>query len=265
MFLSTQNIDLIKKHESKFISFKYVDLHGNLKQFDTSSHNNINNLIYIEDLELNLRPILGKAFIDPFRAITTTTIFCENINVKQNFRKKLLEKLELSKTQNIKNDLSLEISFWLRDKVSNNSDDDLLCCADPIDKYANLRSDIIQTLDDINLKTTLHYHGKTTAHSVIGILGSNFIDLIDNYYVSKFIIQNIAENYGKIAQFHYQKHDNLCLSMPNMGNFDENLKQLSKFCYHLPSHKSISQNKNKLLLAIKNNTNLYQAINQLIT
>lgn len=263
MFLSTQNIDLIKKHESKFISFKYVDLNGTLKQIDISSKNIINNIIYIEDLELNLKPILGKIFIDPFRAITTTTIFCENINAKQNFRKNLLQKLELSKNQNMEHDLSLEISFWLQDEMTRSKGDNLLCCADPVDIYANLRSDIIQTLENINLKTTLHYHGKTNNHCVIGISGDNLPDLIDNYYVSKFIIQNIAENYGKIAEFHCQKHNNLCLSLVNIENLAKNLEPLSKFCHHLPSLKSIAKNKSKLLLAIKNNTNLYQALKEL--
>ena len=197
MLLSKTEIQIAKQNSSHFVSFKYIEANGTLKQIDTSFNSLEGDRSFVCNNEINLKTIDGKNFIDPFRSLPTTSFFCENIASKYNSRKVAVTLVSQS-SEEFKPTLSAEISFWIAETYSQS---DYQFIADPIDKYANLRSNIMSTLESINIKTTIHFHGPTSGESIIGIRGNDVVDLSDNVIITKFIIANIAESYGFTVQF----------------------------------------------------------------
>jgi hypothetical protein len=192
--ISKKDIEKIKKLQSKFVSFKYIDLCGHLLQVDTSIQSDF------YDFSVNLNIINDKSFSDPFRSVTTTSIFCTNPENTE--LRKVIHESTKKLMEQITSPFYLDISFLI-----NNPDNieeykkSFLYCSDPLDKYSNLRSDIIDFLEKINIKCTSHYHGHMSEECVIGITGNSVVDLADNFIISKFIIENIAESYGKRISF----------------------------------------------------------------
>jgi len=265
MRISEADIQLVKRNRSQFVSLKYLDDEGVIKQIDASLDSIEEGNAYINSSKLDLVPIEGKGFVDPFRSFPTTSFFCENIADKNNPRTLATKLYQGSKTKpqilleaewqfppviqrstkcdvgiqnpkgseahpegqrssknNIKLDpyvglrpplddgwefLAAEFSFWIPEENFNNS----RFTADPDDIHSNLRSDIVATLEKINIKTTAHFHGTTAAESVIGIRGNDPIDLEDNLLISKFIIQNIVSSYGLSVKFSCPPTPNLTL------------------------------------------------------
>ena len=197
MQLSKTEIEIAKQNNSRFVSLKYIGNDGALKQIDTSFNNLKEEKLLVCDNAINLKPIDGKVFIDPFRSLPTTSFFCENIASKYNPRKVAVTLLSKS-NEEFKPSLTAEISFWIEETDYHT---DYPFIADPIDKYANLRSDIISTLEHINIKTAAHFHGSTSGESIISIRGDDIVDLSDNVIITKFIIANIADSYGFTVQF----------------------------------------------------------------
>lgn len=198
MQLSESEIKLVKENKSQFVSLKYIGDEGGLKQVDASFNNINDGKLFVCSNEINLKPIDNKNFIDPFRSFPTTSFFCENIASKYNSRC-LATKLLSKPQENFIGSLSAEISFWILEDETQAKG--TLLSADPIDKYANLRSDIVSTLESINIGTTIHFHGSTCDESVIGIRGRDVVDLADNIIITKFIIANIADSYGFNIKF----------------------------------------------------------------
>ncbi len=208
MQLSERDVELIKQNTSQFVSLKYLDIDGVLKQIDASFSSVKEGSFFICDDNLNLKAISNKNFIDPFRSFPTTSFFCENIISKVNPRI-LATKLLKALNRSIKSKLSIELSFWME----NEDDIGLTYVADPIDKHANFRSDVVSILEKIGIRTTFNFHGKTSAESVIGILGDNIIDLADNLILTKYIIANIADSYNLKAQFTFNSNANISLGI----------------------------------------------------
>lgn len=202
MKFASKHIELFKKHESQFVSLKYPSLRGQLKQIDLFIHNANNDRCRIYDNHISLAPLANKVFLDPFRSLRTTSILCDNIQSEGSVRTYIKELMDNENHDcHLKQcSLTLEIAFCLQcnDKDrANNEDRSCLYESDPKDIYANLRSDIVSILESINIKTTYHYHGKQESQCVIGITGGSIIDLADNYLIAKYIIQNVAVNYGQ--------------------------------------------------------------------
>ncbi len=217
--LSESELKIIEDNKSEFVSFKYIDENGNLKQIDSFARNlnrinepnihksgiipskpkiNLPNLnSFICNNEIKLKPINDKIFTDPFRSFPTTTIFCENIASEYNSRD-LANNIITKEKHKFELNLSAEISFWTS---KDPAQEETIFGSDIIDKYANLRSDIISTLESININTTIHYCGTCPEESIIGIKAKNIIDLADNILITKFIIANIADSYGLKARF----------------------------------------------------------------
>ena len=239
MQLSERDIELIRQNKSQFVSLKYLDIDGVLKQIDASFTSLEERSLNICDDNINLKPIYNKGFIDPFRSFPTTSFFCENIASKMNSRM-LATKLLKALNESIKSKLSIELSFWIANEV----DTGLTYVADPIDKHANFRSDVVSILEKIGVRTTSNFHGKTSAESVIGIWGDNIIDLADNLIVTKYIIANIADSYNLKAQFTFNSNANISLVI--IRNMDEqndiflsmqrNIEQLSLISSRFNNH-----------------------------
>ena len=196
MKLSKDDIEIAKQNKSQFVSLKYLGDDGKLKQIDISINNIDEALSLVDNNEINLKTIKNKSFIDPFRSFPTTSFLCENIASKHNMRQLLIE---LSPTTSIANkSLAAEISFFVEgEDLSNN----YKFAADQVDPNANLRSDIINTLENINIKTGIYFHGSNGGESVITIKGEDIIDLSDNILIAKFIIANVTDSYGLKAKF----------------------------------------------------------------
>jgi len=207
MKLSEDDINLVQKHKSKFASFKYLGDDGFLKQIDVPAKA-IKNSIFFAATNINLHPIKSKAFIDPFRSELTTSFYCENHASTTNQRN-VAEKIHDSANYPLFNEYFAQISFWVVDETC--EDNGLHCIADPIDQYANLRADIISTLENIGIESTYHHHGKTNNESVIGIKGKTVIDLADNIIIAKFIIANVSASYSTHISFSVNDNINLNL------------------------------------------------------
>ena len=210
MKLSEDNIELIHKHKSKFVSFKYLGDDGFLKQIDVSTSSLVGTNILFTVNNLNLHPIKSKAFIDPFRSLLTTSFYCENHSSTVNPRK-AAEKIYNSATYPSFNEYFVQISFWIVDEFSEEKSSNLAYIADPIDQQSNLRADIIATLESIGIETTYHYHGRKNNESVIGIKGKTVIDLADNIVITKFVIANVAASYSRTINFTFNDTINLSL------------------------------------------------------
>lgn len=208
MKLSEDDKSLVQKHKTKFVSFKYLGNDGFLKQIDFSART-IENGNFFATSDLNLHPIKSKAFIDPFRSELTTSFYCENHDASTNNPRAVAGKIHNSANYPIFNEYFAQISFWVLDEAS--EDNGFSRIADPIDQHANLRADIISTLESIGIEPTYHHHGKRNNESVIGVKGKNVIDLADNIVISKFVIANVSASYGICISFSFNENINLNL------------------------------------------------------
>jgi hypothetical protein len=209
MYLTNENLTFVRKNESSFVSLKYLDLQGNLNQIDSSSRNILadsNNHGFEVSKNICLLAINSKGFCDPFRAIPTTSFLCVNIADDLNIRK-YASKLSYDFSANIVASFEAELTFWINSPI----EEDHFARVDPFDHYSNLRSDIIDILEKIDIKTTIHMPGKKNGECIIGFKGENIIDLADNFVLTKFIINNVAANYGKKVNFTQEKERNLKL------------------------------------------------------
>ena len=284
MIINLEDIEKVKKHESKFVSLKYIDLLGNLLQLDMHYQHFISNSNEITGLPLkSIKIISNKVFSDPFRSFPTTSFLCENLEENFNIRTiagRLITEHNLDSYQNI----SIFIHFWIenKDKIDIVDSHSNLLIADPFDKYANLRSDIIECLENIGIKTSLHYHGSGYNECIIGIEGNGILDLADNVVISKFIIANVAYSYGQNVKFsnkndyglelhinHNQKlHDQFAHNILNNSNkiadlFRPASNDLLNISLINPEYQSDLEN-SKILLKTGNIFNPYLAITALI-
>ena len=251
-----EDIEILKKHESQFVSLKYPSLFGQLKQIDLSIGNVSQDMLANHNDQVFLRAVPKKAFIDPFRSLQTSFFLCENVALEKNVRSFLQKSLINDNNTKLGelNSLILEMSFWLKDSdLDQNSKSDMsyLYSTEPDDIYANLRSDIIDTLENINVQTAYHYHGAQKSQCVIAIKGDDIIDLADNYLIAQYIIQNIATNYGKEATLCSQSHYKCTLIIDNckdilskmVYNIESNLSELQKYAVQiLMNDRILSQN-----------------------
>lgn len=198
MYLTNENLTFVKKNESNFVSLKYLNSHGELAQLDTYARNILadsNNHGSEISKNLCLLPIHGKGFPDPFRALPTTSFLCVNIAGGLNIRK-YANKLVYDFPANMVATFEAEFTFWVRDEGKDEN-----CRVDPFDTFSNMRSDILETLEAINVKTTIHRSGNAHGECVVGFRGSDIVDLADNFLLTKFVINNVAANYGQKVDF----------------------------------------------------------------
>lgn len=243
MKLSRNELKIVNNNESQFVSFKYLGDDGLLKQIDCSTKSLEGSFPFITLEEISLQTIENKNFVDPFRSFSTTTFFCENLASKHKNRQQLAALLSTNKElQNLESiDFAAKISFWI-DGESSSIDQKFT--TDPVDKFANLRSDIVATLERVNIKTGLHFHGKNSGESVITIQGNGVVDLSDNLLISKFVIANVADSYGFHAEFTPPNNDTANIALLVKGT-DRNIKNISAL---------IERNLSNTHLLRKNNT-----------
>ncbi|GAB4162911.1 MAG: hypothetical protein Tsb006_1450 [Rickettsiaceae bacterium] len=243
MRLSEDDLKLIKDNDCQFISLKYLGEDGMLKQLDTYANTVVNSKQhFFNHNDIKLSAIKNKAFLDPFRSAPTASFFCENMSDRAHHHRRIADDIYKASRQSEEHKVSAEISFWFAEGNCNNSS---LFASDPKDQHANLRSDIMSTLEDIGIQTTVHYHGEEDLQSVIGIKGSTVIDLADNLVISKFIIANCSASYGLNAYFTLpgKTNINLCLAV-EQADIEEKYSRLMargikalSFATQLPEYK----------------------------
>lgn len=248
--LPEQIIDHIKSNESKFISLKYIDAIGSLKQIDFLAQRIAQGLDTDHD---PLFPIANKFFVDPFRSQATTSIFCENVSNVET-RKLIADEL---KDLNIEIDkrIYLEISFWVEE--SNNSNNlNSLYLSDPYDSFSNLRSDIVLQLEQAGIATTTHHHGASACENIIGIKGKNILDIIDNYVIARFFIVNIARSYGLSICFS-AKTSNITLYFSSNRPYKSNEDDMNILSYFVNNKASVKSKFYSNTAEAKKNCKLY--------
>ena len=58
-----------------------------------------------------------------------------------------------------------ELKFW----IEPSSEESYSCKVDPFDCYSNFRSDILETLEKIEIKTTIHLSGNRKGECIIRV------------------------------------------------------------------------------------------------
>jgi hypothetical protein len=206
MQLSKNDLKIIEENKSQFISFVYLDDNGCIKQFDIATKNISQGGKFFNHTKHFFKTIEGKSFVNPFRALATTSFFCENIASTKNLRSKATTSL---KNATLPKDLLIMIGIGFQ------IDDPEDFAHEAVDKYAPLRSDIMLTLENLGIKTDIHYYCSRLQASIIGISGQNIIDLVDNFFIAKFIIANITDSYGLSAQFKPMSNFSLLIKTNN--------------------------------------------------
>lgn len=230
MYLTNENLSLVKRHESSVVSLKYLDLHGDLCQIDSLTKNLLedpNNHGFRVNKETCLMVIPSKSFQDPFRSLPTTSFLCTNIADDANPRK-YASRLIYDFSANMVSSFELELKFWVEESKQPLG----MWKVDPFDIFSNLRSDVLEILEKINISTTIHRHGASFGECIVGFKGDDTIDLADNLILAKFVINNVAANYGHKVWFSNDREENLKLILTCNSNdgrkfFDDFIKNNS--------------------------------------
>jgi len=71
----------------------------------------------------------------------------------------------------------------------------------PIDTGQDLRSEIVETMRQVNLEPILHHHEVATSQFEIGFKYSTLVGTADNIQKFKYVVHNVCHAYGKTATF----------------------------------------------------------------
>lgn len=262
MQLSKDELKIIEENKSQFVSFIYLDDNGCIKQFDQLAKNISKGSKFLNHSKHYFKTIEGKNFKNPFRALATTSFFCENIASAKNLRSKAAESLKNAK---LPKDLSLMVGIGFQ------VDDPEDFANEAVDKYAPLRSDIMLTLEDLSIKTDIHYYCTRLQTSIIGISGKNIIDLVDNFFIAKFLIANITDSYGLSAQFKPMSNFSLLIKTNDeayLNSLNKKLKNNMSDSLKVQEVESYKNNNDAIINVTLNEGNihkLYSDLNELIS
>lgn len=250
----------IQKHNAKFLSLKFVDEIGVLRQLDIAVKNLQTNDLFITNNNMQLQPIKAKYFLDPFRSLPTIFCLCENLTDKLDVRAQVKTRIEQSTaSSNIPCECHIDFSVLeitekhfeepvkktaksitssnvdiynytpsitspniLSTELTTEESSKILIEVneranfehfkeitlekkriyyekqiEPIDKSSNLRSEIVNILENIGIKTSFHCHNNQESGCRIGIVTDDILDMADNLIITQYIIENVANSYGK--------------------------------------------------------------------
>jgi glutamine synthetase len=71
----------------------------------------------------------------------------------------------------------------------------------PLDTGNDIRSEMIETLREVGIIPVLHHHEVANSQFELGFKYSTLVETADNVQKFKYVIQNIANSYGKTATF----------------------------------------------------------------
>lgn len=71
----------------------------------------------------------------------------------------------------------------------------------PLDVSNDLRSEMVETLREVGITPILHHHEVANSQSEIGFKYGTLVETADNVQKLKYVVQNVANSYGKTATF----------------------------------------------------------------
>jgi len=71
----------------------------------------------------------------------------------------------------------------------------------PVDANTDLRAEMVTVMADMGLKVEKHHHEVAPSQHELGIVFDTLVRTADNMQIYKYVVQNVAHNYGKTATF----------------------------------------------------------------
>ena len=195
MILSKNDLNAIRDNGSSFVSFKFINDSGQLLSIDSLARSNLRSDFTVDGKIYRLKPFLS--FEDPFRSHPTTSFLCEDLSSFPNHRQNLVKAEEegVDLTLGLHSSISAKLLFCANGVEKSDNASYMLCSA-PIDKFSDMRADMIKAMHEAGIDVGGHYHGMKEAESIIGICANNLVKLADDIVLTFYIIRNIAAGYG---------------------------------------------------------------------
>lgn len=195
----------------------------------------------IEKSDMLILPDINTAFLDPFTAQNTIVIICDIIDINGNIpyerdprsiTKKALKYLQSTGIAD-KAYFGLEMEFFIfedvRFAIKDNSSFFSIDSTEgsynsgrkyeygnhghrpgqkggyfpvqPVDSLHDIRSEILDTLNNVGIKPLLHHHEVAPAQCEIGFEHDDLLQAADNMQKCKYVVLNVVSSYGKSATF----------------------------------------------------------------
>ena len=71
----------------------------------------------------------------------------------------------------------------------------------PVDGQSDLRAEMLSVMFDMGLKVEKHHHEVAPSQAELGFEFSTLVDTADNMQIYKYVVHNVAQQYGKTATF----------------------------------------------------------------
>jgi glutamine synthetase len=71
----------------------------------------------------------------------------------------------------------------------------------PVDSQSDLRAEMLSVMHDMGLGVEKHHHEVAPAQAELGFLFSTLVRTADHMQIYKYVVQNVAHQYGKTATF----------------------------------------------------------------
>src|SRR6201996_2409534 len=71
----------------------------------------------------------------------------------------------------------------------------------PVDSQGDLRAEMLSVMFDMGLKVEKHHHEVAPSQAELGFVFSTLVDTADNMQIYKYVVHNVANQYGKTATF----------------------------------------------------------------
>ena len=249
-------MDMIKEHDVQYVDFLFTDPRGKLQHtaqhistvdeelleegimFDGSS---IQGWKDINESDMNLRPDLSSAKLDPFAAQTTLLLFNDvyepSTGQPDNRDPRAIANAALAYAQasGVADTAYFgpEAEFFVFDDVRFSTDQNHTFFSidseegpynagrefpqgnkghrprpkggyfpvAPVDSMADLRAEMVSLLHDMGIPVEKHHHEVAPSQNELGIKFAELVNQADNMQVYKYVVLNVAEAYGKTATF----------------------------------------------------------------
>jgi glutamine synthetase len=71
----------------------------------------------------------------------------------------------------------------------------------PVDSQSDLRAEMLSVMAEMGLKVEKHHHEVAPAQAELGFQYSTLVDTADHMQIYKYVVQSVAQQYGKTATF----------------------------------------------------------------
>ena len=71
----------------------------------------------------------------------------------------------------------------------------------PVDSAADLRAEMLSVMGDMGLIIEKHHHEVAPSQHELGMRFETFVNCADSFQIYKYVVQNVANSYGKTATF----------------------------------------------------------------